>query len=150
MRDLTISAHFHPNVYPKSVKFLYDQAIEILCFVRATEISLSISGIQVRLSHEAAITGGGEFTRLTKLQMCEFRVTDGGDGISELVSRRCPCLEVLELERIEGVEALTLITDSLQRLRLIKFKTFLEQLQVKARNLRKMQVLHCFACSGWW
>ncbi|KAG8080199.1 hypothetical protein GUJ93_ZPchr0007g6414 [Zizania palustris] len=63
--------------------------------------------------------------------MCEFRVTDGGDGISELVSRRCPCLEVLELERIEGVEALTLITDSLQRLRLIKFKTFLEQLQVK-------------------
>ncbi|KAL5199087.1 hypothetical protein ABZP36_002599 [Zizania latifolia] len=170
LRDLTISVHLHPDVDAgrvaswaafaarrvtgrfdlsvTSAEFVHEPALEIPCFVRATEISLYVSGIPVRLPHDAAATGGGEFTRLTKLQMCEFRVSDDGDGISELVSRRCPCLEVVELERIDGVEALTLITDSLQSLRLVSIFP-LQRLKAKARNLRKMQVYDCFASSSW-
>jgi hypothetical protein len=50
--------------------------------------------------------------------MSELRFSDAGEGISGVVSRRCPSLECLELEHIAGVEALTLRSESLLSLRL--------------------------------
>ncbi|EEE67363.1 hypothetical protein OsJ_24647 [Oryza sativa Japonica Group] len=119
-----------------------DAVLDLPCFERATEISLYSSGMAVRLPalDDAAAAGG--FTRLTRLRMSELRFSDAGEGISGVVSRRCPSLECLELEHIDGMEALTLRSDSLLSLRLAYVP--LRRLDVAAGNMRKMRVKYCF------
>uniref|UniRef100_A0A0D3GS62 FBD domain-containing protein n=1 Tax=Oryza barthii TaxID=65489 RepID=A0A0D3GS62_9ORYZ len=73
--------------------------------------------------------------------MSELRFSDAGEGISGVVSRRCPSLECLELEHIDGMEALTLRSDSLLSLRLAYVP--LRRLDVAAGNMRKMRVKYC-------
>uniref|UniRef100_A0A0E0LLX6 F-box domain-containing protein n=1 Tax=Oryza punctata TaxID=4537 RepID=A0A0E0LLX6_ORYPU len=116
-----------------------DAFLDLPCFERATEISLYSSGMAVRLP---ALDAAGDFTRLTKLRMSELSFSDAGEGISGVVSGRCPSLESLELERIDGVEALTLRSESLLSLRLASVP--LRRLEVAAGNLRKMRVEYCF------
>uniref|UniRef100_A0A0E0ECU0 F-box domain-containing protein n=1 Tax=Oryza meridionalis TaxID=40149 RepID=A0A0E0ECU0_9ORYZ len=126
--------------------------LDLPCFERATEISLYSSGLAVRLPAALDAAGDGDFTRLTKLQMSELRFSDAGEGISGVVSRRCPSLECLELEHVAGVEALTLRSDSLQSLRLASVSR-LRRLEVEAGNLRRMRVEYCFdetrSCRPW-
>ncbi|BAT02017.1 Os07g0546800 [Oryza sativa Japonica Group] len=73
--------------------------LDLPCFERATEISLYSSGLAVRLPAELDAAGDGDFTRLTKLQMSELRFSDAGEGISGVVSRRCPSLDCLDRAR---------------------------------------------------
>uniref|UniRef100_A0A0E0Q9L5 F-box domain-containing protein n=1 Tax=Oryza rufipogon TaxID=4529 RepID=A0A0E0Q9L5_ORYRU len=119
-----------------------DAVLDLPCFERATEISLYSSGMAVRLPALDDAAAGGGFTRLTRLRMSELRFSDAGEGISGVVSRRCPSLECLELEHIDGMEALTLRSDSLLSLRLAYVP--LRRLDVAAGNMRKMRVKYCF------
>lgn len=126
--------------------------LDLPCFERATEISLYSSGLAVRLLAALDAAGDGDFTRLTKLQMSELRFSDAGEGISGVVSRRCPSLECLELEHIAGVGALTLRSESLLSLRLASVSR-LRRLEVEAGNLRRMRVEYYFdetrSCRPW-
>uniref|UniRef100_A0A0E0ECU1 F-box domain-containing protein n=1 Tax=Oryza meridionalis TaxID=40149 RepID=A0A0E0ECU1_9ORYZ len=117
-----------------------DAVLDLPCFERATEISLYSCRMAVRLPELDA--AAGNFTRLTRLHMSELRFSDAGEGISGIVSRRCPSLESLELEQVAGVEALTLRSDSLLSLRLAYVP--LRRLDVAAGNMRKMRVKYCF------
>ncbi|XP_006658670.1 putative F-box/LRR-repeat protein At3g28410 [Oryza brachyantha] len=122
--------------------------LELPWFERTAEISLDMSGMRVQLPPAAA---AGNFTRLTKLQMSHLLFMDGGggEGISDVVSRRCPRLETLELEHIDDVEALSLSSESLLCLRLVSLFP-LRRLDLEAANLRRMQLEDCFAGHGGW
>uniref|UniRef100_A0A0D3GS60 F-box/LRR-repeat protein 15/At3g58940/PEG3-like LRR domain-containing protein n=1 Tax=Oryza barthii TaxID=65489 RepID=A0A0D3GS60_9ORYZ len=138
---------------PDRISRLPDELLHhILSFVTTPEaISLYSSGMAVRLP-ALDDNAAGNFTRLTRLHMSELRFSDAGEGISGVVSRRCPSLECLELEHIAGVEALTLRSESLLSLRLASVSR-LRRLEVEAGNLRRMRVEYCFdetrSCRPW-
>lgn len=110
------------------------------CFEKATDISLNVGGLELKLS------AAGTYTRLNKLFISGVHFTDGGAAISDVVSRRCPCLQSLELTMIRGVRVLTFDSKSLLNLRL-SVVFLLERLQVIAGNLGELQLENCFASS---
>uniref|UniRef100_A0A0D9WXF6 FBD domain-containing protein n=1 Tax=Leersia perrieri TaxID=77586 RepID=A0A0D9WXF6_9ORYZ len=120
-----------------------DEFIDLPCLKKAMEISLCFVGMVVWFSLPAAAVD--KFTRLTKLQMSELRLSDNGEGISDVVSRRCPCLEILELERVGELDviSLTLRSESLLILRIVSV-SYLRRLEVEAGNLREIQVEDSF------
>uniref|UniRef100_A0A0D9X021 F-box domain-containing protein n=1 Tax=Leersia perrieri TaxID=77586 RepID=A0A0D9X021_9ORYZ len=124
-----------------------DEFIELPCFKRTMEISLYSVGMVVLFPPPVADVGGDDkFTRLTKLQMSELRFSDNGEGISDVVSQRCPRLEILELERSGELDviSLTLRSESLLILRIVSLSR-LRRLEVEAGNLRDVQVEDSFA-----
>uniref|UniRef100_A0A0D9X023 F-box domain-containing protein n=1 Tax=Leersia perrieri TaxID=77586 RepID=A0A0D9X023_9ORYZ len=143
--DLSVTTQFE-TAWP-------NEFVDLPCFGWATEISIYSSGMAVRLPPPAAVTGGGdEFTRLTRLQMSHLRLSDDGEGISDVVSRRCPRLEILELDHIgdgvyDDVISLSLHSESLQSLRIVSV-CCLRRLEVDAANMHEMRVEYCFAESN--
>ncbi|BAT02019.1 Os07g0547100 [Oryza sativa Japonica Group] len=100
---------------------------------------------RLHLLEEEATSAGhipDHFDGILRRYAADLRFSDAGEGISGVVSRRCPSLECLELEHIDGMEALTLRSDSLLSLRLAYVP--LRRLDVAAGNMRKMRVKYCF------
>ena len=87
----------------------------------------------------------GTFAKLTKMFIRGVRFTDGGEGISKAVSRRCPCLEVLVLHRVRGVKVLALLAQSPLLFLRVSMVMQLQRLQVVSESLREMQVHRCFS-----
>jgi len=76
----------------------------------------------------------GTFAKLTKMFIRGVRFTDGGEGISKAVSRRCPCLEVLVLHRVRGVKVLALLAQSPLLFLRVSLVMQLQRLQVGVRK----------------
>ncbi|OEL35271.1 hypothetical protein BAE44_0003710 [Dichanthelium oligosanthes] len=138
-----VAARFHLYLSPSAVN-LYDvgedeevaaaaATLQLPCFPRATEFALTFMGVDLRMPETA-----GTFAKLTKLFICGVQFTDDGEGISNVVSQRCPCLESLEPRRIHGVDVLVLHAQSLLYLRLSMVMQ-LERLLVVSGSLRELQ-----------
>jgi hypothetical protein len=107
------------------------------CFPWVTEFSLTFPRVNLRMPNT------GSFNRLTKLYVSGVLFTDDGWGLHDVVSRRCPYLQDLELQKIDGLKVLFLLSQSVQSLRISKLMD-LERLLVSATSLREMQVTKCF------
>ncbi|TVU38753.1 hypothetical protein EJB05_12139, partial [Eragrostis curvula] len=141
-RDMTRFGFF---VYGEAVNLEWDEeeeeeapALQMPCFPTVKEFTLAIRGVDLRLPTT------GTFAKLTKMYFFGVNFSDDGNGISDIVTRSCPCLQDLELHMTEGLKVLFVVPQSVLSLRLIKILD-LEQLVVMACKLTEMQVVKCFA-----
>ncbi|TVU38750.1 hypothetical protein EJB05_12136, partial [Eragrostis curvula] len=133
-------ARFGFFVYGEAVNLEWDEeeeedeapALQMPCFPTVKEFTLAFRGVDLRMPTT------GTFSSLTKMYFFGVHFSDDGNGISDVVTRSCPCLQDLELHTTEGLKMLFL------SLRLIKILD-LEQLVVMACKLIEMQVVKCFA-----
>uniref|UniRef100_A0A0D9WWY3 F-box domain-containing protein n=1 Tax=Leersia perrieri TaxID=77586 RepID=A0A0D9WWY3_9ORYZ len=108
-------------------------ALEIPCFEKATEITMSLSDLAIRLRP------AGVFANLTALRLSNFRLhnqnqRDLGDAVS---SEGCPALQEVVLCKTEGFSKLAIRSESLLRVELTLLEG-LQQLTIRAPLLRKL------------
>jgi len=131
----SVAARFHlylssaaVNLYNDVVEEAAATTLQLPCFPRATEFALDFMGVDLRMP------SAGTFAKLTKMFIRGVRFTDGGEGISTVVSRRCPCLEVLLLHRVRGVKVLALLAQSPLLFLRVSLVMQLQRLQVGVRK----------------
>ncbi|KAG8099723.1 hypothetical protein GUJ93_ZPchr0013g37728 [Zizania palustris] len=118
---------------------LPEEIVHLPCFETTKRISLCLLYISCRL----ALPTSGVFASLTELKLHTVQFSEfAGAAIGEVISKRCPCLEILEMETITGVLELTLHSTSLVHLDLTMVKMM--ELHVVAPKLQTVAVASCF------
>ncbi|KAF8669189.1 hypothetical protein HU200_051519 [Digitaria exilis] len=115
--------------------------LQLPCLPRVTDFSLTFIGVHLKMPM------AGTFASLTSMYIAGVRFTDDGEGISDVVSSRCPRIKILDLLTVRGLRTLTVVSRSLVSLRLCGVME-LERLRVVAAELGEMVVDTCFVLNG--
>ncbi|KAF8664405.1 hypothetical protein HU200_054577 [Digitaria exilis] len=115
--------------------------LQLPCLPRVTHFSLTFIGVHLEMPM------AGTFASLTSMYLAGVRFTDDGEGISDVVSSRCPRIKILDLLTVRGLRTLTVVSRSLVSLRLCGVME-LERLRVVAAELGEMVVDTCFVLNG--
>ncbi|GJN10283.1 hypothetical protein PR202_ga28363 [Eleusine coracana subsp. coracana] len=112
-------------------------AFELPCFKSATTVSLDLGFLRL------AVPAAGVFAQLTELRLVRVRICGPcklGDAVS---SPRCPCLQRLTVHQTQGLDNITIRSESLLRVDL-NAVSGLQQFNVVAPALKELTVRHCF------
>ncbi|KAJ1287480.1 hypothetical protein BS78_02G013100 [Paspalum vaginatum] len=113
-------------------------AFDLPCLDKATSVSLDLGCLGV------AVPRAGVSARLTELCLAHATFRRGPCALGDAVSsRRCPCLQKLEVKDTWGLDDLTIRSDSLRHMELAEVRG-LRQLTIVAPALEHLKVFCCF------